>query len=180
MVSTQASHLPKSSQTSNRQPQQTSSPPYLWLSVPRPELAAASFGFTWELPSQVAAICRLLCSLCWVAQGRTQVGADPGLYHLGNSRACTPSGQLLTMSEHHHPAPARLILYRGWRFVASGHSQSLQLTGLGKSLPLTCQQQSKLNYKRRVFSAQMEDTPRVPNLVIREVMPLDPTRHLLH
>ena len=31
--------------------------------------------------------------------------------------------------------------------------QSLQLTGLGKSLQLTCQQKSRLNYKRRVYPA---------------------------
>ena len=48
--------------------------------------------------------------------------------------------------------------------MVSGHRQSLQLTSLGKSLPLTCQQQPRLNYKRRGYSAHMEGTPRVPSL----------------
>ena len=48
--------------------------------------------------------------------------------------------------------------------VVSGHSQSLQLTGLGKSLPLICQQQPRLNYKRRIYSAHTEGTPSVPSL----------------
>ena len=30
----------------------------------------------------------------------------------GNNRACAPSGQLQTTSEHHHPVPASLILQR--------------------------------------------------------------------
>ena len=48
--------------------------------------------------------------------------------------------------------------------VASCHIQSLQLTGLDKSLPLICQQQPRLTYKRRVYSAQTKGTPRVPSL----------------
>ena len=68
------------------------------------------------------------------------------------------------MMEHHHPAPAQLILHGGWMFVVSSHSQSLQLTGLSKSLPLICQQQSRLNYKRKVYSANMEVAPQVPSL----------------
>ena len=54
--------------------------------------------------------------------------------------------------------------------MVSGHSQSLQLSGLSTSLPLTCQQQPRLNYKRRVY----------PAWVIGEAVPLDPTGHLLH
>ena len=45
--------------------------------------------------------------------------------------------------------------------VVSGHSQSLQLTGLGKSFPLICQQQPRLNYKRRVYLAHMKGIPGV-------------------
>ena len=49
--------------------------------------------------------------------------------------------------------------------MVSGHSQSLQLlTGLGKSLPLICQQQPRPNYKRRVYSAHMKDILQVPIL----------------
>ena len=65
----------------------------------------------------------------------------------GNPRASTPSGHLQTTVKLHNPAPAQLILHGGWRLVVSGHRQSLQLTSLGKSLPLTCQQQPRLNYK---------------------------------
>ena len=60
------------------------------------------------------------------APGKTQVGADLGLHHLGNLWANTPHGQLQTMLEHHHPASAQLILHGGQRLVVSGNSQSLQ------------------------------------------------------
>ena len=60
---------------------------------------------------------RLLYSSGRVDLGKTQVGADLGLHHLGNPRANTSSGQLQMMSEHHHPAPAQLILHRGQRVV---------------------------------------------------------------
>ena len=59
-----------------------------------------------------------------------------GLCHPGNPRASAPSGQLQTTSEHYHPAPAQLILHTGQKLVISDHGQSLQLTGLGKSLSL--------------------------------------------
>ena len=106
---------------------------------------------------------RLLYSSGRVDPGKTQVGTDLGLHHPGIPRAFAPSGQLQTTSEHPLD-PTQLILHRWWRKVVSDHNQSLQLTGLGKSLPLTCQQQSRLNYKRRVYSAQKKGTPRVPSL----------------
>ena len=56
----------------------------------------------------------------------------------------------------------------------------MQLTGLGKSLPLICQQQSRLNYKRRVYSAHTEGALECPAWVIGEAVPLDHTGHLLH
>ena len=112
-------------------------------------------GFTWESPSpaQVATISDCFTPQAGCLGGKTQVGADLGLHHPRNPRACAHSGQLQITSKHHHPAPAQLILNRGQRVVASGHSQSLQLTGLDKSFPLTCQQQPRLNYKKRVYSA---------------------------
>ena len=113
--------------------------------------------------------------------GKTQVGTDLGLPHAGNPRACTPSRQLQTMSEHHHPAPAELILHRGWNLVVSGHSQALQLTGLGKPLPLTFQQQPRLNYKRRVYAANMENAQfKYPAWVTREALILNNPEALLH
>ena len=99
--------------------------------------------------------------------GKTQMGTDLGPYHPGNPRASPPSGQLQTRLEDHGPAPAQLILHGGWRLVVSGYSQSLQLTGQGKSLPLISQQQPRLHYKRRVYSAHTKGTPRVPSLGVR-------------
>ena len=93
-----------------------------------------------------------------VTTGRTQVEADLGL-HPGNSSANALSGWLQTMLEYQHPSPAQLILHRGWKLVVSGHSQSLQLTSLDKSLPLICQQQPRLNNKRRVCSAHTKGAP---------------------
>ena len=115
-----------------------------------------------------------------MALGKTQVGADLGLYHLGNPRASTPSGQLQTMLDHHHPALAQLIHHRGQRLVVSGHSQSLQLTDLGKSLPLICQQQPRLNYKRRCTQPTQKEHLKYPAYMIGEAVPLDPTAHLLY
>ena len=118
----------------------------------------ASLCLRISQPSTSSSHLRLLYSSGRVAPGKTQVGADLGLHHPGNLRVCTPSGQLQTMSEHNHPAPVQQILHRGWRVVVSGHSQSLQLTGLRKSLPLICQQQPSLNYKRQVYSAHTKGT----------------------
>ena len=113
--------------------------------------------YKWQ-PSQIALYIRK------GGTGKTQVGTDLGLHHLGNPRAKVPSGQLQTMQEYHHPVLAQLILHGLWRLVISGHSQSLQLTGLGKSLPLICQQQPRLNYKRGEYSAHTKSASRVPSL----------------
>ena len=96
-----------------------------------------------------------------------RLGADLALHHVGNPRACASSGELQTTSKRHHPAPAQLILHGVWRLVFSGHSQSLQLTGLGKSLPLVYQKQSRLNYKRRAYLFHMKGVPQIPNLGTR-------------
>ena len=120
----------------------------------------SQLGTAWECPSpaQVAAI-----SNCFITQARFP-GQNLGPHDPGNLRASAPSGQLQTMSEHHHPPPEQLILHRGWRLVVSGHSQFLLLAGLGKSLLLTCQQRPRLNYKRSVYSAHMKGIPRIRNL----------------
>ena len=166
------SQLPKSSQISNNQPQWALNPHtlYLLLRGHRPSTNSNQPRFTsWLLlgiskSSTSSSHLTLFCSSGRVAPSKTQVGADPGLYHLGNPRACAPSGQLRTTSEHHCPAPAQLILQRGWRLVVSGHNQYLQLTGLGKPLPFICQQQPRLNYKRWVYSAHIKGILRVPSL----------------
>ena len=120
---------------------------------PRPSTSRSQPGFTpWlclgiSKPSTSSSHLRLLCNSGRVASGETKVGTDLGLHHPGNPRASAPSGQLQTTLEHHHPAPAQLVLHGEQRLVVSGHSQSLQLTGLGMSLPLTCQQQPRLSYR---------------------------------
>ena len=137
----------------------TPRPPYLLLSSPRPSTSSSQPRFAASLhlgiskPSTSSSHPRLLYNSDRVALGKTQVGADLGLHHPGNPRTSVPSGQLQTTLEHHRPAPAQLNLHGGQRLAVSGHSQSLQLTGLGKSLPLICQEQPRLNYKRRVYSA---------------------------
>ena len=93
-------------------------------------------------------------------------GSRPWPAPLGNPPTPAASGQLQTTSHHHHPAPAQLILHRRWSLVVSGHNQSMQLTGLGKSFPLTCQQQPSLKYKRMVYSAHKKCVPQVPSMVI--------------
>ena len=132
-------------------------------------------------PSTSSSHLRLLYSSSTVPPGKTQVGADLGLHHPGNPRASAPRGEVRTNLKYRNPAPAQLILRRGQRVVVSGHSQSLQLTGLGKSLPLICQQQQRLNYKRRVYSAHTKGTHlKYSAWMIGEAVPLDPTGHLLH
>ena len=127
-------------------------------------------------PRTSRSLLRLLYSSGSVAPGNTQVGADLGLHHPGKPRASAPSGQLQTTSEFHHPVPAQLILHGWWRLVVSGHSQSLQLTGLNKSLPLICQQKPRLNYKRGVYSAHTKVTPQVPSLGDRGGCATEPHR----
>ena len=119
--------------------------PYLLLSGCRPGTSSSQPRFTAWLhlgiskPSTSSSHLRLLYSSGRVTPGKTQEGADLGLYHPGNPRASLPSGQLQTTLEHHHPAPAQLILHRGRRLMVCAHSHSLPLTGVGESLLLTCQ-----------------------------------------
>ena len=139
-------------------------PLYLLLSGSRSGTSSNHLRFTAWLslgiskPSTSSSRLRMLYNLGRVAPGKTKVGADLGLHHLGNPRACTPSGQLQTTLQYHNPAPVQLILHAGQRLVVDGHSQSLHLSGLGKSLPLICKQQPRLNYKRRVCSAHVKGT----------------------
>ena len=122
-------------------------PLYYLLSCPRPGTGSSQpWIIAWlyletSKPSTSSSHLRRPYNSGRVAPGKAQVGADLGLPHSGNPRASTLSGQLHTMLEHHHPAPAQLILHIGQRLVVSGPSLSLQLTNLGKSLSLTCQQQ---------------------------------------
>ena len=136
---------------------------------PRPSSSSSQPRFTAWLhlgiskPSTSSSHLSFLYNSGRVALAKTKVGADLGLHHPGNTRASTSSGQLQTMSEHHHPAPAQLILHGGQRLVFSGHSPPLKLTGLGKSLLLICQQQPGLNYKGRVYLAHPNSAPQVPS-----------------
>ena len=140
--------------------------PYHLLSGPKPSTSSSQPRFTTWLhlgiskPSTISSHFRLLYRSCRVASGRTQVGTELGLHYPGYLRACTPRGQPQTTSEHQHHAPTQLILHGGWRLAVSGHSQSLQLTGQGKSSHWPANSnQARLNYKRRVYSAHTEGTP---------------------
>ena len=127
--------------------------------TPGPAVAAASLvsqlGFAWESPSpaQVAAI-----SDCFIAQA----GQPWAEHRWGMTLACTsretpgPHNQWTAIDHVRAPPPCPCKADPPQRVDVrdNGHSQSLQLTGLGKSLPLTCQQQPRTNYKRRVYSAQ--------------------------
>ena len=148
----------------------------------RPDTSSSQPRFTtWlrqeiSMPSTSSSHLRLHYSSHRVAPSKTQVGSNLALHHPGNPRACIPSGQLQTTSEHHYPVHAELILYRGQRLVVSGHSQSLQLTGLGKSLPSICQQQPRLNYKKTAYSAHTNGAPGVPSLGDRRDCATEPYR----
>ena len=141
---------------------------------PRYSISSTQTRFTAWLhlgiskPSTSSSHLRLLYSSGRVVPGKTLVGSDLGLHQPRNPRAYAPSGQLQTTSEHHHPAPTQLTLHGGQRLVVSGHSQSPKLTCLSKSFPLTSQQQPRLNYKRRVYSAHTKGAVRVPSFGDRE------------
>ena len=127
---------------------------YLQASVlPKPSKTGTSC--TLPPPSPPAAISDHCVAYAQGAPDRTQMEADLGLYHLGNPRACTPSGQLQTTLEHH---PITSTSHGGRWLLARGQPV-LQLSGLGKSLPLTYLWQSRLIYKRREYSAHTEGTP---------------------
>ena len=90
-----------------------------------PVLAAASLDTVWlhlgiSKPNRSSSYLRLLYSSGMVSLGKTQMEADLGLHHPGNTRDCTPSGLLQTVSEHHHSASAQLILHRWWRLAVGG------------------------------------------------------------
>ena len=80
-------------------------PLYLLLSGPRPGTSGSQPRFTVWLhlgiskPSTCSSLLRLPCSSGRVALGKTQVGADLGLHHPENPRACEPIGKLQTMLE---------------------------------------------------------------------------------
>ena len=107
---------------------------------------------------------RLFYSSDGVAPGKTQMGADLGLHHLRTPRPVYPVDSYGPHWSTNHPEPAQLILYRRRRLVDSGHSQSLHLSGLGKSLPLICQQLPRINYKRRVSSDHTKGATEIPSL----------------
>ena len=118
---------------------------YLLLSGPRHDTSSSqprlTLGFTWESPSpaQVPAI-----SDCFIAQAEWHWEK----YRLGLTLVCTtwespePTHPVDSYRPHqstsNHPAPTQVIFHRGWMLVVSSHSQSLQLAGLSKFIPLIC------------------------------------------
>ena len=146
---------------------------------PRPSTSSNQPTFTaWLLwgiskPSTSSTHLRWLYSSDRVASGKTQVGADLGLHYLGNPG---PAHIVDSYIGAPSPCPCTADPPQGQRVVVSGHSQSLQLTGLGKYLQLTCQQKSRLNYKRRVYSAHTTGALRVPSLGDRGGYAIEPYR----
>ena len=142
-------------------------PPYLLLDGPRQDTSSSQPRFlAWlclaiSKPSKSNSHFQSIYSSGRVPQAK---------YRWGLTLACTnretpgPAHPVDSYRHHHHLTPAQLILHGGWKLMVSGHSQSLQLTGLGKSLPLTCQEQPRLNYKRTTYSAHTKGTPQVPSL----------------
>ena len=112
---------------------------------PWPSISNSQTRFTaWlhlGIPKASTGNSHLIWLIAYAGWPRAKYKWELTLAHLGNSRTYETSGQLQTMSEYHQPASAQLILHRRCRLVVNGHSQSLQLTGLDKSLPLTSQQQ---------------------------------------
>ena len=122
-----------------------------------------------------------------VASDRTQVVADLCLHLLGTPEPVHPvdSYRLPPPQAKHSrdglwaPDPclskscsvewalAQFIFHGGQRWVFSCHSWSLQLTGLGKALPLTCQHQSSFNYEKRVCSDHTNGASQVSGLGYR-------------
>ena len=132
--------------------------PYLLLSGPESGTSSiqldSQLGYIWESlsPAQVATISDYFIAQAgwsWAKYrwGLTMACATreiPGSVHPGTATDHIGSTTVLPLQAD-PPRRARLVV--------SGYSQSLQLTGLSKSLPLICQQQPSLNYKRRVYSA---------------------------
>ena len=173
--------------------------------APGPALAATSLGwqcsFSWAPPSpeQVAAIYRSLCSSFQVAPAEYRWQLDlacisqeaPGPVHLVDSfRTCRsttqpPQGTQSRgwLSRHWSPNEVSLAAWNwplhSWSsmVVSAG---PLSQSASGKSLPLWCSQQSRLNYNGRVCTAHTVSTPRVPSSGDWETVPLDPTGHLPH
>ena len=123
--------------------------------------------FTWESPSpaQVAAI-----SDCFIVHAEW-----PQAEHSGDwfqpALPRKPQSLCTQWTATHHvealpPCPCTADPPQRVEVGVSGHSQSLQLTGLGKYLPLTCQQHQRTTTRRgrRVYSAHMKGTSRVSSL----------------
>ena len=83
--------------------------------------------------------------------------------------------------DSYKPPPCPCTTDPPWKVEICGQwiLPDLHLTVLGNPLPVTCHQ-SRLNYKRRVYSAHMEGTPQDPTYIIGEAEPMDPLEHLLH
>ena len=126
----------------------------------------SQLGFAWETPSPALVA---VISDCFIAHAGWPWAKHRWVLNLPCTTWETP-GPLHQVDSYRPvrappPCPCTAGLHGGQRFVVSGHSQFLQLTDLGKSPPpLTCQQQTRLNYKRRVYSAHVKGTAQVPRL----------------
>ena len=144
-------------------------PSYLLLTGPRPSTNSSQPRLTVQhylgifKPSKGRSHLRLLYTSCRVTPGKTQVGTD---------LACTTqeTPEPVHPVDTYRPGQSTTTLpLHNWSFVeaeAGGQwtQPALAADSLGKSLPLTCQHQSRFNYKKRVYSAHMKGTHQVPSL----------------
>ena len=102
-------------------------------------------------PVQVETICRLLCSSCrWLILASTSLEAPWSASD--HTKAPRPREGLLSFTEV-SAVPWSWPLHSSYSTVVSASPlHSPQASG-GKSLTLMCQQQLRLNYKRRVHRA---------------------------
>ena len=161
--------------------------PHNSQATPGPMLAAAGLssqlGPSWIplSPASVSGICRSHCSSCWVAPDRTWAAADLGLhlpweapkpvqpvdsFRPHQSITTQPPPQATQsrgrLRGHQSPAEVSPAMWvdpctadpQWWLQPVLAADQSED-----KSFPLTCQQQSRLNDNRQVYTAHTVGTP---------------------
>ena len=169
---------------------------YLWLSCPRPGTSKSQSWFTaWPLPgpSKPSTSSSHLQIVLQLMPGGSRQGPSGGwpctpqeapeqpghpVDSFRPSRITTQPPPRATHSrgrldEHRSPTEARPCFSSSWP------SQLIDPGGC-QSLPVTCRQQSRLNYNGTVHTAHTGVAPEHPPWVTGEAAPLGPTGHLLH
>ena len=105
---------------------------------PRPDISSTALVQSWtspgtSSPAQLSAICRSLCSSCWVALGRTHVAAaDLGLYSQEAPEPAYPVYTFRPWQSTTQP-PAQATLSRG---RLSGHQSPTEVSPAAWGGPL--------------------------------------------